>query len=94
MRVPLLLGAAVPGVQHGEADLAVVVEVRVEAHRVPARRLQVDQHRHRGVLRGEVHVEDEAAVRVRSVRRSRYKHLQLYINQLIHTACSVHRNSY
>lgn len=76
VRVPLLLGASVPGVEHGEADLAVVVQVGVEAHRVAARRLQVDQHGQRGVLRREVHVQDEAAVRVRSVRRTGYEHLE------------------
>lgn len=70
--VPLLLGPAVPGVENGEADLAVVVQVGVEAHRVAARGLQVDEHGHGGVLRGEVHVQDETAVRVRRVRRTRY----------------------
>lgn len=67
MRVPLLLRAAVPGVEHGEADLAVVVQVGVEPHGVPARRLQVDEHGHGRVLRREVHVQDEAPVRVRGV---------------------------
>lgn len=78
MRVPLLFRPAVPGVEHGEAHLAVVVQVGVEAHGVPARRLQVDEHRHRRVLRREVHVQDEAPVRVRRVRRTRYQHLVIY----------------
>lgn len=69
MRVPLLFRAAVPRVEHGEAHLAVVVQVGVEPHGVAARGLQVDEHGHGGVLRREVHVEDEAAVRVRRVRR-------------------------
>lgn len=67
MRVPLLLGAAVPGVEHGQAHLAVVVQVGVEAHGVAPRSLQVDEHGHRRVLRREVHVQHEAAVRVRRV---------------------------
>ena len=67
MRVPLLLGAAVPGVEHGQAHLAVVVQVGVEAHGVAARGLQVDEHGHGRVLRREIHVEHEAAVSVRCV---------------------------
>lgn len=75
MRVPLLLGAPVPGVEHGQAHLAVVVQVGVEPHGVAPRGLQVDEHGHRWVLRREVHVQHEAAVRVRRVRRTRYQDL-------------------
>ena len=75
LRVPLLLGAAVPGVEHAEADLAVVVEVGVEAHRAVAGRLQVDERRRVGVVLREVDVELEAAVSVRRVRRASDQHL-------------------
>lgn len=68
--VPLLLGTAVPGVQHGQTHLAVVVQVRIEADRPSAGRLKVDHHRRIRVVGGKVDVELETAVGVRRVGRS------------------------
>ena len=42
MRIPLFFRTAVPRVQNGEADFAVVVKVRVETNRVPSSRRQMD----------------------------------------------------
>lgn len=66
-----------PGVEHREADLAVQVQVGVEAHRVPPRGLQVDEHGRVGVVYWEVHVQLEAAVGVRRVRGAGYENLEV-----------------
>ena len=64
-----------PRVQHRQTHLAVVVEVRVEAHRVAAGRVQVDQHRRVRIVVRKVDVEEEAAVGVGRVGRRGDEHL-------------------
>ncbi len=76
VRVPLFLGTPVPRVQDGEADLAVVVQVRVEPNSVVARRLQVDLHRRVRVVQREEDVKLEDAVGVRRVVRAGDQHLE------------------
>lgn len=60
-----------PGVQNGQTDFAVVVEVGVETDCMIARRLQVDVHRRVRVVRREPYVEFETAVLVWRIRRTR-----------------------
>lgn len=75
MGVPLLLGPAVPRVQHTEAHLAVVVKIRIEPDRSPAGRLEIDHHRIVRIVRGKVDVELEAAVGVGRLGRPGYQDL-------------------
>lgn len=76
MSVPLLLGPAVPGVEHTEAHLAVVVQVGVEAYRVVSGRLQVDHHGRVRVVRWEVDVQFETTVGVGCLCWAGYQYLQ------------------
>lgn len=57
------------------ADLAIVVEVGVEADSAMARGLEVDQHGGLGVVLGEEHVKLEAAIGIGRVRGSSDQHL-------------------
>ena len=59
--VPRLAALALPRAQQAQADLAALVEVRVEAHGAPARREHGHARRRRGEARREAHVEDEDA---------------------------------
>ena len=81
MGVPLLFGPAMPCIEHTEANLTVVVQIRIKAHRAPARCLQINHHRIVGVVRGEVNVEFEAAICIGRVSRSRDKDLH-YIQSI------------
>mmetsp|Transcript_22406 Transcript_22406/g.67131 ORF Transcript_22406/g.67131 Transcript_22406/m.67131 type:complete len:247 (-) Transcript_22406:2606-3346(-) len=73
LRRPLLgRVACVPRTQQREADLAVSIQIRIEAHSSLARRDDGHERRDCGVRRREPNVEDEEAARVRRPRRPRH----------------------
>lgn len=73
--VPLFFRSTLPRVQNTETDFTVVVKIRIETDRVPARCLEVNHHWAVRIIRRKVHVEFETTVRVRRLSRPGYQHL-------------------